>query len=218
MLKTMKELIALTAVVMLAFAAHASPKCQSSVALKSRRCQQSQTKYITGATAQPLEKADIVDTGVEAGSFKTLVATVQAAGVVETVKGDVPFTVFAPTDEAFAKRPAGTVASLLKPENSAEFQAILTYHAVAGKARASDVVKLTGAKTVQGPPVDIKVVGDKVLASDVVKISSAKTVNVKSASVEISDAGVMIHSVKVVATDIESSNGVIHVIDSVILP
>jgi uncharacterized surface protein with fasciclin (FAS1) repeats len=133
---------------------------------------------------------DIVDTAVRAGSFKTLVAAVKAAGLVDTLKSEGPFTVFAPTDDAFAKLPKGTVANLLKPENKDQLIAILTYHVVAGK----------------------------VLASDVVKISSAKTVNGKSALVKVSDAGVMIDSAKVIATDIETSNGVIHVIDSVILP
>ena len=133
---------------------------------------------------------DIVDTAVGAGSFKTLVAAVQAAGLVDTLKGEGPFTVFAPTDEAFEKLPEGTVAHLLKPENKDQLVAILTYHVVAGK----------------------------VMASDVVKISSAKTVNGKSATVKVSDSGVMIDGANVVATDIETSNGVIHVIDSVILP
>lgn len=135
-------------------------------------------------------KSDIVDTAVAAGSFKTLVAAVKAAGLVETLKGKGPFTVFAPTDEAFAKLPAGTVESLLKPENKAKLQAILTYHVVSGAVKAADVVKLTGAKTVQGQQVDIKV----------------------------ADGKVMVDGANVVKTDIETSNGVIHVIDSVILP
>jgi uncharacterized surface protein with fasciclin (FAS1) repeats len=276
--------------------------------------------------ARAVAKADIVDTAVSAGSFKTLVAAVQAAGLVDTLKGDGPFTVFAPTDDAFAKLPRGTVESLLKPENKSKLQAILTYHVVAGKVYARDVVKLSGAETVQGQQVDIAVndgnvtvddanvvktdietsngvihvidtvlipaykeivdtaVGDgslktivaaaqaaglvdtlksdgpftvfaptddafaklpegtianllqpenkdqlaeilayhvvpgKVLASDVVKITSAKTVNGKSVSVKVSGSGVMIDGANVIATDIETSNGVIHVIDSVILP
>ena len=133
---------------------------------------------------------DIVDTAVAAGSFKTLVAAVQAAGLVETLKGSGPFTVFAPTDEAFAKLPAGTVESLLKPENKDKLVAVLTYHVVAGKVLAADVVKLHEAATVQGSKVKIKVV----------------------------DGTVMIDNAKVVKTDIETSNGVIHVIDAVILP
>ena len=127
---------------------------------------------------------------MSAGSFNTLVAAVKAAGLVDTLKGEGPFTVFAPTDEAFAKLPAGTVEDLLKPENKAKLQAILTYHVVPGKVLAADVVKLTSATTVQGQDVGIKV----------------------------SDAGVSVDNALVVKTDIETSNGVIHVIDSVILP
>ncbi len=136
------------------------------------------------------EIKDIVDTAIGAGSFKTLVAAVAAAGLVETLKGSGPFTVFAPTDEAFAKLPKGTVESLLLPENKEKLVAVLTYHVVPGK----------------------------VLASDVVKLKSAKTVNGKEATIKVSDEGVMVDAAKVVTTDIEASNGVIHVIDSVILP
>jgi len=326
----MNKLIALTTVAMLAATANAGQKCNGSAIISSKPCQQqTHVAYITTVqpvVGHPATKADIVDTAVAAGSFKTLVAAVQAAGLVDTLKGAGPFTVFAPTDEAFAKLPKGTVESLLKPENKAKLQAILTYHVVAGKVSAADVVKLTGAKTVQGQQIDIKVadgkvmvdganvaktdietsngvihvidsvilpadkdivdtavgagsfntlvaavkaaglvetlkgegpftvfaptdeafaklpegtvsnllkpenkdqlvailtyhvVAGKVLASDVVKISSAKTVNGKSAAVKVSDAGVMIDGANVVATDIETSNGVIHVIDSVILP
>ncbi len=134
---------------------------------------------------------DIVDTAVGAGMFKTLVAAVQAAGLVETLKSDGPFTVFAPTDEAFAKLPAGTVEMLLKPENKDKLVKILTYHVVSGKVMAGDVVKLKSAKTVQGQLVKIKVKKGKVMLN--------KTTNV-------------------VKTDIETSNGVIHVIDSVLMP
>ena len=133
---------------------------------------------------------DIVDTAVAAGSFKTLVAAVQATGLVDTLKGAGPFTVFAPTDEAFAKLPAGTVENLLKPENKAKLAAILTYHVVPGK----------------------------VLAADVVKIKSAKTVNGKSVMVKVAGGEVSINNAKVVKTDIETSNGVIHVIDTVLMP
>jgi len=136
------------------------------------------------------DRKDIVDTAVGAGSFKTLVAAVQAAGLVETLKGKGPFTVFAPTDEAFAKLPAGTVESLLKPENKEKLVAVLTYHVVPGKVMAADVVKLTEAPTVQG----------------------------SKAKVKVADGTVMIDNAKVVKTDIETSNGVIHVIDAVILP
>ena len=133
---------------------------------------------------------DLVDTAVAAGSFKTLVAAVQAAGLVETLKGEGPLTVFAPTDEAFAKLPEGTVAELLKPENKAKLVRILTYHVVPGKVLAADVVKLSEAKTVEGSKVRIQVEGGKV------KVDGAN----------------------VVKTDILTSNGVIHVIDAVILP
>ena len=133
-------------------------------------------------------KKDIVDTAVAAGSFETLVAAVKAAGLAETLKGEGPFTVFAPTDEAFAKLPEGTIEALLKDKD--KLTAILTYHVVAGKVMAADVVKLSSAKTVQGQDVDIKA----------------------------SSKGVMIDNAKVIKTDIETSNGVIHVIDTVILP
>ena len=133
---------------------------------------------------------DIVDTAVAAGSFKTLVAAVQAAGLVETLKGDGPFTVFAPTDAAFAKLPKETLADLLKPENKAKLAAILTYHVVPGKVMAADVVKLTEAKTVQG----------------------------SSAKIAVEGSSVMVDGAKVTATDIVCGNGVIHVIDAVILP
>jgi len=142
-----------------------------------------------GATARAADK-DIVDTAVGAGSFKTLVAAVQAAGLVDTLKGTGPFTVFAPTDEAFAKLPAGTVESLLKPENKAKLVAILTYHVVPGKVTAADVVKLKEAKTVQGG----------------------------SAKITVADGKVKVDDANVVKTDIMTSNGVIHVIDAVIMP
>lgn len=132
---------------------------------------------------------DIVDTAVAAGSFKTLVAAVTAAGLVETLKGTGPFTVFAPTDEAFAKLPEGTVANLLKPENKAKLQAVLTYHVVAGKVMAADVVTLTSAKTVQGQDLKID-----------------------------TTSGVKVDAANVVKTDIACTNGVIHVIDAVVLP
>ena len=145
------------------------------------------------AVAAPTAKAadkDIVDTAVAAGSFKTLAAALGAAGLVDTLKGPGPFTVFAPTDAAFARLPAGTVDDLLKPENKAKLTAILTYHVVPGTVMAADVVKLTEAKTVNGALVRIKVDGGTVMIDDA----------------------------KVTATDIAASNGVIHVIDSVILP
>ncbi len=143
-----------------------------------------------GAPAARAADKDIVDTAVSAGNFKTLAAALGAAGLVDTLKGPGPLTVFAPTDAAFAKLPAGTVDDLLKPENKAKLTAILTYHVVPGKVMAADVVKLTEAKTVNGAMVRIKVDGGKVMIDDA----------------------------NVTATDIAASNGVIHVIDSVILP
>ena len=132
---------------------------------------------------------DIVDTAVAAGSFKTLVAAVKAAGLVETLQGKGPFTVFAPTDEAFAKLPAGTVEDLLKPENKEKLVAILTYHVVPGKVMAADV-----------------------------KTMKAKTVNGKELSIKVEDSNVTVDNAKVIKTDVAASNGVIHVIDSVVLP
>jgi uncharacterized surface protein with fasciclin (FAS1) repeats len=134
-------------------------------------------------------KADIVDTAVKAGQFNTLVAAVQAAGLVETLKGEGPFTVFAPTDDAFAALPEGTVATLLKPENKDQLVAVLTYHVVPAKVMASDVAA-----------------------------GEVPTVNGQTATVEVSDAGVTIGGANVVKTDVVASNGVIHVIDQVILP
>jgi len=131
---------------------------------------------------------DIVETAVAAGSFNTLAAALQAADLIQVLKGDGPFTVFAPTDAAFAKLPAGTVEALLK--DKAKLTAILTYHVVAGNVKAADVVKLNSAKTVQGQDVQIKVVGGKV----------------------------MINDATVTAADVVASNGTIHVIDTVILP
>jgi len=133
---------------------------------------------------------DIVDTAVAAGSFKTLATALTAAGLVETLKGEGPFTVFAPTDDAFAKLPAGTLDDLLKPENKAKLSAILTYHVVPGK----------------------------VMAKDVVSLSSAKTVNGKALSIVVKDGKVTVDSATVIQTDIQCSNGVIHVIDAVMLP
>lgn len=113
--------------------------------------------------AEPMASKDIVDTAVSAGSFKTLVAAVKVAGLVETLKGDGLFTVFAPTDEAFAKLPEGAVADLLKPENKEKLVAVLTYHVVPGKVMAADVVKLKEAKTTQGSKVSIKTADGKVM-------------------------------------------------------
>ena len=133
---------------------------------------------------------DIVDTAVGAGSFKTLAKALAAADLVDTLKGAGPFTVFAPTDDAFAKLPAETLEDLLKPENKEKLKGILTYHVVAGKVMAKDVVNLTSAKTVNGQEVKI----------------TAK------------DSKVMVNDATVTKTDIDCSNGVIHVIDTVLMP
>jgi uncharacterized surface protein with fasciclin (FAS1) repeats len=132
---------------------------------------------------------NIVETAVAAGAFKTLVAAVQAASLVDTLQGTGPFTVFAPSDEAFAKLPESAVEDLLKPENKAKLQAVLTYHVVAGKVLAADVLKLNSAKSVQGQELTIN-----------------------------TTAGVKVDGANVVQADILCTNGVIHIIDSVILP
>ncbi|NNE81440.1 MAG: fasciclin domain-containing protein [Silicimonas sp.] len=134
-------------------------------------------------------KKDIVDTAVDAGSFSTLVAAVQAADLVDTLKGDGPFTVFAPTDEAFAALPEGTIETLLMPENKEQLIAVLTYHVVPGKVMSGDLSDDMSAATVQGSSIMIDL-----------------------------DNGVMVDDANVVSADIETSNGVIHVIDKVILP
>jgi uncharacterized surface protein with fasciclin (FAS1) repeats len=140
--------------------------------------------------ASNVRAADIVDTAVSAGSFKTLVAAVQAAGLVDTLKGPGPFTVFAPTDEAFAKLPPGTLDSLLKPENRDKLVAILTYHVVSGMVMSSDIVgKTMAVATVQGSKLNID-----------------------------ARQGVMVDAARVVGADVAASNGVIHVIDTVIMP
>ena len=143
------------------------------------------------AFAATAAKADIVDTAVAAGSFKTLAAALGAAGLVQTLKGPGPFTVFAPTDAAFAKLPAGTVETLLKPENKAKLIAVLTYHVVPGKVMSSALAgKVTEAKTAQGQTVKI----------------------------DATHGHVMVNGAMVSAADIQATNGVIHVIDAVLLP
>ena len=144
------------------------------------------TSAVSLRANEPAAK-DIVDTAVAAGSFKTLAKALEAAGLIETLKGAGPFTVFAPTDEAFAKLPAGTLDALLK--DKAKLTAVLTYHVVPGKVMAADVVKIKEAKTVQGQSIKID-----------------------------TSAGVKVDGANVIKTDIACSNGVIHVIDSVILP
>jgi len=133
---------------------------------------------------------DIVEVAAAAGTFNTLLAAATAADLVDALKSDGPLTVFAPTDEAFAKLPAGTVETLLKPENKEKLQAVLLYHVVEGKVTAEEVVKLTSAKTLEGDSIDI---------------------SVKMGKVYVDNA-------QVIAADVEASNGVIHVIDAVILP
>ncbi|PMG35016.1 fasciclin [Vibrio splendidus] len=135
-------------------------------------------------------KKDIVDVAAGNGSFNTLVAAVKAAGLVDTLKGEGPFTVLAPTDEAFAALPEGTVDMLLKPENKDKLVAVLTYHVIPGKIMAAEVMKLNSAVTVQGGAVMIA----------------------------MNDGNVMIDKAKVIMPDVEASNGVIHVIDAVLLP
>jgi uncharacterized surface protein with fasciclin (FAS1) repeats len=150
---------------------------------------QSKSNAVRTAAVKKEKSMDIVDTAVKAGSFKTLAAALEAADLIDTLKSKGPFTVFAPTDEAFAKLPEGTVETLLKPENKAKLAQILTYHVVSGDVKAADVVKLKTAKTVQGQTVAIDAGSD-------VKINNAT----------------------VLKADIECANGVIHVIDTVLLP
>jgi uncharacterized surface protein with fasciclin (FAS1) repeats len=148
---------------------------------------------VTVAAPRPTvhaETANIVETAVAAGSFKTLAKALEAADLVKTLTGPGPFTVFAPTDEAFAKLPAGTIETLLKPENKDKLRRVLTYHVVSGRVVASDVVKLQSAKAVSGDTI---------------------AVSVQNGTVRVDDA-------RVTKADIQASNGVIHVIDAVILP
>jgi transforming growth factor-beta-induced protein len=145
---------------------------------------------IAVAASAATHSRTIVDTAVSAGSFNTLVAALKAADLAETLNGEGPFTVFAPTDEAFAKLPPGTLETLLKPENKGRLQEILTYHVVSGRLMAKDVAKL----------------------------DSAATVNGKNFTISKNGGAVMVDNAKVLKTDITGSNGVIHVIDSVILP
>ena len=163
----------------------------SSVA-EAQNCKHARAQMPTEVTisAPATMEKDIVDTAVAAGKFKTLATAVQAAGLIDTLKGKGPFTVFAPTDEAFAKLPEGTVATLVKPENKKKLQDILKYHVASGSLEAKDVIRLRLLETVLG----------------------------KDVKIGVTDAGVTINGAKVVTTDIKCSNGVIHVIDSVILP
>ena len=145
---------------------------------------------MTAATSAFAGSANIVETASSAGNFNTLAAALDAAGLIDTLEGDGPFTVFAPTDAAFEALPEGTVEMLLKPENKEKLTAILTYHVVAGKVMSSDVVGIDSATTVNGADIDVMVSGSDVMLNDA----------------------------KVTAVDISASNGVIHVIDKVLLP
>ena len=147
------------------------------------------SQALAGSSCGSMASKDIVDTAVKAGSFKTLVAAVQAAGLVDELKSDGPFTVFAPSDEAFAKLPAGTVEMLLKPENKDKLVAILTYHVVSGKVMSSDV-KPGRVETLEGTEL---------------VVSKEK-------------GNLMVDGARIVSTDVKASNGVIHVIDAVIMP
>jgi uncharacterized surface protein with fasciclin (FAS1) repeats len=156
---------------------------------KSIACAFALAGFATGSVSAA-EKKDIVDTAVAAGSFKTLAAALGAAGLVDTLKGPGPFTVFAPTDEAFAKLPAGTVESLLKPENKAKLVDILTYHVVAGNVDAAAAMKLT----------------------------EAKALNKKELKLEVKDGALFLNKSKVTTADVACTNGTIHIIDTVLIP
>lgn len=173
------SMLALAALSTFSLATIASAQCSASKAEKNQH----------QASAMGMMSSDIVDTAVAAGNFKTLAAALQAAGLVDTLKGKGPFTVFAPTDAAFAKLPAGTVETLLKPENKAKLVSVLTYHVLAGEVLAKDV-----------------------------KTSSAATVNGQRIDIVAKDGKVTVDGAAVTATDIKASNGVIHVIDTVIIP
>lgn len=145
---------------------------------------------LSAGSIKAAETKDIVDTAVAAGSFKTLAAALGAAGLVDTLKGDGPFTVFAPTDEAFAKLPAGTLEKLLKPENKAMLVDILTYHVVAGNVPSSAALKLT----------------------------EATALNKKTIKLEVKEGALYLNASKVTSADVKCSNGVIHIIDTVLMP
>ncbi|MGI9430442.1 MAG: fasciclin domain-containing protein [Bythopirellula sp.] len=183
----MKILLASLSVAFLSAQVVAGEQCQQ----HTSPCPSQRSHQVVSHTShQTTAPGDIVDIAASAGTFKTLVAAVQAAELVDTLKGEGPFTVFAPTDEAFAALPEGTVEELLKPENKAKLQAVLTYHVVPGKVVAKDVVKLSGATTAQGQRVDIATTKDSV------KVDGAN----------------------IAKTDIHAANGVIHVVDRVLLP
>lgn len=181
-MKCVNLVAGLTAVMALVVASTAYADCGS--------CGSCQSSGASSCSQGEEKEKDIVDTAVAAGKFKTLAVALTEAELVETLKGKGPFTVFAPTDKAFAKLPDGTIKALLKPENREKLTAILTYHVVPGKVLAADVVELEKAKTVQGSEVKVRV----------------------------EDGKVFINDSQVVKTDISAKNGVIHVIDAVLLP
>lgn len=160
-----------------------------SLLFKSALCLAGVLTFSVGSV-NAAEKKDIVDTAVAAGSFKTLAAALKAAGLVDALKAEGPFTVFAPTDEAFAKLPEGTVETLLKPENKAKLVDILTYHVVSGEVPAEAAVKLT----------------------------TATALNKKALALKVTDGSLYLNQSKVVTADVKCTNGVIHVIDTVLLP
>jgi uncharacterized surface protein with fasciclin (FAS1) repeats len=177
-MKTFRSLLTFTAITIAFTGSIAAATCGQSC----------ESTYPVTATAPPVRE-DLVAVAQQAGQFKTLVAAVQAAGLVETLQGKGPFTIFAPTDAAFGKLPAGTVEGLLQPENRAKLTAILTYHVLPGQVLAADV-----------------------------KTMSAKTVNGQDLAIKAGANGVTVNGANVVKTDVMASNGVIHVVDSVILP
>ncbi len=177
----------LVAGVTLGLSLSAVSQCPMSTKTANKECGAASTVAL-GAMSE--QAGDIIDTAVAAGNFKTLAAALEAADLIDALKGRGPFTVFAPTDEAFAKLPAGTVESLLKPENKAKLQAILKYHVVSGSVMADKVTGLKFAETLNGQRIDIAVKG----------------------------SNVMVDKARVTKTDIACSNGVIHIIDSVIMP
>jgi uncharacterized surface protein with fasciclin (FAS1) repeats len=192
----MRRILPVAAVLALALTTAACGSDDADTAATSSAPMSASATSPSPSPSESMATADIVDTAVAAGDFTTLAAALQAAGLVDTLKGAGPFTVFAPTDEAFAKLPAGTVDTLLK-DPQGDLTSILTYHVVPGKVMASDVVKLDGqkVKTLQGGELTIGVDGDKVTLTD----AAGNTVNVTT-------------------TDVEASNGVIHVIDGVLMP
>ncbi|MBL8765032.1 MAG: fasciclin domain-containing protein [Phycisphaerae bacterium] len=174
-----------------AFAVEPPAKPETKPATPATPAAKPEAKPEAKPAAKPEVKADdVIAVAEKAGNFKTLIAAIKAAGLTETLKGKGPFTIFAPTDEAFGKLPKGTLDDLLKPENKEKLGNILKYHVVSGKVGAADVMKMKGAKTLEG----------------------------SEAAITVKDKDVMVDAAKVTKTDIAASNGVIHVIDAVIMP